>query len=171
MSPKTIFLIATRLFGLVFLILAIPSSITAINFMRQYQSQSAPSRFDDMMMQLYMPVLAQALLGILLILLGPIFAFGFPEQERFETKINAYGMTVVGFRVAGFFFACQKLADLLKFFSNQKGDTPTSIVPNVVGILAFLALAFFAPQIAKLLPGSQTTHSVEPEETLPPISS
>jgi len=169
MSPKTIFLIATRLVGLVFLILAIPGSINAFNYLQQYKNQSGVP--DSMFGTLFAPVLAQGLIGVLLILLGPLFAFGFPEQERWETKVNAFGLTVVGLRVAGFFFACQKLADLLTYVSYANNNGTTSIVPNVVGIFVFLALAFFAPQIAKLFPGSQPTASVEPEETMPPISS
>lgn len=163
MSPKTIFLIATRLVGLVFLLFAIPSAITAFMF---YQKNKGDSSFE-LMTTLYMPVLSQGFIGIMLILLGPLFAFGFPEKERWETKINTLGLTVVSLRFVGFFYACQKLGSIFSVIATGEKTGNTPLLADVVGVIVFALFGFFAPTIATMLPGSQSVVNMQSEITPP----
>ncbi|QYK54534.1 MAG: hypothetical protein KF824_06435 [Fimbriimonadaceae bacterium] len=167
MSPKTIFLIATRLVGLIFLLFAIPSAITAFMF---YQKNNGDASYD-LMTTIYMPVLSQGFIGVMLILLGPLFAFGFPEKERWETKINTLGLTVVGLRFVGFFYACQKLGSIFSVIASGEKGANTPVLADVVGLIVFALFGFFAPAIAAMLPGSTSLASSEAENQLPPESS
>jgi len=162
MSPKTIFLILTRLSGL-FLIV---SNIAGV--FRIFESWEL-FRQSEAFLSLFMSSLSQTLAGICLILFGPLFAFGFPEAERWETKVNAFGLTVIGIRVVGFYFACQHVSYILGAFipTNQK----PSIAPELVGVVVYLLLAYFAPQLAALLPGSKPVVTGEAVDPVPPESS
>lgn len=162
MSPKTIFLILTRISGL-FLIVSNVAVVAEV--LKSWELFRETQSFQS----LFMPALSRALAGICLILLGPLFAFGFPEAERWETKVNAFGLTVIGIRVVGFYFACHHVSYILGAFipTNQK----PSIAPDLVGVVVYLLLAYFAPQLAALLPGSKPVVSVEAVDPLPPESS